>query len=636
MPVLGETAVQGRRRIRITREQLSFPLAFLSYFLLDFSLRWLYGVVGSSSLWAWQPLTFTALWALALTCVAALLPRRIRQFFLLATCCLFAVECVAHCVLYKLTGNVFSFADFAYAGDGAKFLSLTYLNIRKAEWVSIAACLALMILSVCWTPKSRGSVRRMAPAAVLLAVSVIGIWCVHHDLYEDRDTETMGWSVALTRDVNREYYSDFDQANECLMLTGIYQYTLRSAWSVLIPDQDSTPEAYAALDAYYAAHPKAATDGEMTGALAGKNLIMIMMESIDSWLVTPEYMPNLYALQQESIAFSNYYSPMYISAATFNAEFIANTGLVPPTGGITSDAYVEYAFPYSLAHLFENAGYTANSFHSADAVIYNRGQIHRNFGYEAYHSYVDMGMDDYMLDSQLINGYNQYVADDPFFSFIITYSGHGPYTDELSNISDPHLEQALAAIDFDTVPYRTEAQKSEYTLAVAHAMETDAFIGELMEQLRADGHAEDTALVLFADHYCKYISDTEFVMDIKGVENHDMLTNVPFLIWSAGQTPRVEQKYVCTMDIVPTLVNLFGLDADLRYYMGDDMFGSNGGVIPMRDSHWYDGTTYYDGVEYHGDAIPENAAETSANVRERLDVAWRTFRGNYFAQLGNP
>lgn len=613
-------------------------MAFLAYVLLDFSLRWLYGSAGSISLWAWQPMAFTVLWSLLLTCVAALLPRRARQVFLLVTYCLFAVECVAHCVLYKLTGHFLSFADFAYAGDGAKFLSLTYLNIRKAEWLSIAVCLALMILSVRWTPKTRYTVPRTAVAAVLLVGSTAGVWCLHANLYEDRSRETMDWLVAYDRDVTRNYYSDFDNANECLMLTGVYQYTLRSAMTALMPDQAKSPEEYAALDEYYAAHPKAEENGAMTGAFEGKNLLMIMMESIDTWFITPEYMPNLYALQQESISFSNYYAPLFISAATFNSEFIANTGLVPPTSGITNDAYVEYAFPYSLANLFENAGYTANSFHGSPAEVYNRGEIHSNFGYETYHNSVVMGMDDYMLDSQLIRGYDQYVTDERFFSFLITFSGHGPYTDVHANIADPHLEQAIAAIDYSAVPYTTEAQKSEYTYAVAHAMETDAFIGELMEQLRADGHAEDTVLVLFADHYCKYISDTEFVMDIKGVSNHDMLTRVPFLIWSADQPGRVEEKYVSTMDIAPTLVRLFGLDADLRYYMGDDMFGSNGGVIPMRDYHWYDGITYYDGTSYtgmEGTAPDSDAVNTTALVHERLDIAWRTFRSDYFAHLAD-
>lgn len=59
-------------------------------------------------------------------------------------------------------------------------------------------------------------------------------------------------------------------------------------------------------------------------------------------------------------------------------------------------------------------------------------------------------------------------------------------------------------IDYSTVPYTTEAQKEEYTRAVAQAMETDAFIGGLRERLEADGHAEDTVLMLFTDHYCKY------------------------------------------------------------------------------------------------------------------------------------
>ena len=63
----------------------------------------------------------------------------------------------------------------------------------------------------------------------------------------------------------------------------------------------------------------------MTGAFAGKNLIFIMMESMDDWLVTPEYMPNLWRMEQEGLYFPNYYAPMFLSAGTFNSEFTANT-----------------------------------------------------------------------------------------------------------------------------------------------------------------------------------------------------------------------------------------------------------------------------------------------------------------------
>lgn len=63
-------------------------------------------------------------------------------------------------------------------------------------------------------------------------------------------------------------------------------------------------------------------------------------------------------------------------------------------------------------------------------------------------------------------------------------------------------------------------------------METDAFIGGLRERLEADGHAEDTVLMLFTDHYCKYFSDVEFISAIKGETDRNMPSNVPFVIWT--------------------------------------------------------------------------------------------------------
>lgn len=239
-------------------------------------------------------------------------------------------------------------------------------------------------------------------------------------------------------------------------------------------------------------------------------------------------------------------------------------------------------------------------------------------------------MDDYMCDSQLLNGYDKIVSDEPFFSFIITYSGHGPYTTEQQNISEPHLDRARAVIDYSTVPYTTEAQKEEYTRAVAHAMETDAFIGDLRERLEADGHAGDTVLMFFTDHYCKYFSDAEFISAIKGETDHNMLSNVPLMIWTEGIVPQVYDKYVSIMDIAPTIVDLFSLDADLRYYIGNDIFGPDGGVVYFRDYAWYDGKTYDTGS---GDTTDPSVLAMRRQVREQVDVSQDTFRYDYFAHL---
>ena len=586
------------------------------------------------SLWAWQPLVFTLLWSGTMTAIAALLPRTGRRIFLLVTFVPFVLLTIAHCVLYQLTGTCFSFADLAYAGDGARFVSAAYFHLKVGQWLSIAVCLALMLSAVIFTPKARPGRRGRIVAAVLAAACAAGIFVVHTVLMPKggavEHSEYLAWDNAESHDTLADAYAEFTNANCCLMLTGLYQYTVRGAVVTIWPQTTADTERIAELDAYYAAHPKQAADTPLTGAFAGKNLIFIMMESMDDWFVTPEYMPNLYRLEQEGVYFRNYYAPIFLAAATFNSEFTANTGMIAPEYQVRNSYYAEHALPYSLANLFRDAGYRARSYHAANPNIYNRGQIHLNFGYESYNDYGDLGMDDYTLDSQLLRGYDRIVSDEPFFSFIITYSGHGPYTTEQQNISEPHLDRARAMIDYSTVPYTTEAQKEEYTRAVAQAMETDAFIGGLRKRLEADGHAEDTVLMLFTDHYCKYFSDAELISAIKGETDRNMLSNVPFVIWTEGITPQVYDKYVSTMDIAPTVVDLFSLDADLRYYIGNDMFGPDGGVVYFRNYAWYDGKTYDTGNDASSNPAVLAMRE---QVREQIDISQDTFRYDYFAYL---
>lgn len=536
--------VKRMRRLRPAPLWLSLLPAFLAYFFLDFSLRLFYGAMSDVSLWAWQPLVFTLLWSGTMTAIAALLPRTGRRIFLLVTFVPFVLLSITHCVLYQLTGTCFSFADLAYAGDGARFVSAAYFHLKVGQWLSIAVCLALMLSAVIFTPQTHVGRRGGIAAAVLAAACAAGIFVVHTTQMPRggavEHSEYLAWDNAESHDTLADAYAEFTNANRCLMFSGLYQYTVRGAAVTLWPQTTADTERIAELDAYYAAHPKQAADTPLTGAFAGKNLIM--MESVDDWLVTPEYMPNLYRLEQEGVDFRNYYAPIFLAAATFNSEFTANTGLIAPEYQVRNSYYSEHALPYSLPNRFRDAGYRARSYHAANPNIYNRGQIHLNFGYESYNDYGDLGMDDYMLDSQLLRGYDQIVSDEPFFSFIITYSGHGPYTTEQQNISEPHLDRARAVIDYSAVPYTTEAQKEEYTRAVAQAMETDAFIGGLRERLEADGHAEDTVLMLFTDHYCKYFSDAELISAIKGTSNHNLLSNVPFVIWTEGITPQVSEK----------------------------------------------------------------------------------------------
>ena len=565
---------------------------------LDVAYRYLYWTNGMPPWNSGTPLFFTMLWALLICGVVFLLPGVLRRIAMIVIPVTAGLMLLVHSSMYKIFGTVFSFADLAYAEDGAKFFSMAYISFRKGLLICVAA-------------------------------AVMGIRMLDASMRES-DNETFTWDASVSQDNDKAIYSGFSNVNRCFHLAGSYQYLFRSFTVTYgLEDAMRNGETYKKLDVYYAqSEKKNHPDNEMTGIYADKNVMLFLLESIDTWLLTEDYMPNLYRLQQEGINCENHFAPMFISAGTFGSEFTVNTGLVPPTNGVNNAAYSEYSYPYSLAHLFANKGYAVNSFHPSSPKIYNRGIIHENWGYEKYHSYVEMGMKDYQLDSQMINGYDSMVENDKFFDFILTYSGHGPYTEELDNISADHWDAVYAKVDPKTIPAEG-ADLEEYYRAVAHAMETDKFIGELVDKMEADGTLDDTVLIFFTDHYCKYMTNTELVMKLKGAENGDMINQTPFFIYSKDTPARSVTKLTSTMDIAPTIANLFGLDVDYAYYTGDDIFGAGGGYVIFRNMNWYDGEIYYS-ADYSGE-MTDYIAEKNKEVSERIQMSWDTLKSNYFA-----
>lgn len=176
-------------------------------------------------------------------------------------------------------------------GDGARFVSAAYFHLKVGQWLSIAVCLALMLCAVIFTPQTRVGRRGGIAAAVLAAACAAGIFVVHTTQMPRggimEHNEYLAWNDAESHDTLADAYAEFTNANRCLMFSGLYQYTVRGAAVTIWPQTTADTERIAELDAYYAAHPKQAADTPMTGAFAGKSLILIMMESVDDWLVTP-------------------------------------------------------------------------------------------------------------------------------------------------------------------------------------------------------------------------------------------------------------------------------------------------------------------------------------------------------------
>ena len=548
------------------KKYLYLPLCFLSLLGNGVWFQWMYAD-HTYHRWTAISLALIFCWSLALTAVAALLPRLGKRIYMGLLGVAFFALTVVHAVYYNMFRKFFSFADMFFAGDGFAFLDASYLVIRKLAILLGLACLGLMAAAVVLAPKGEERRPRFLVGLAGLLVGAAGIAGVCLVFFQGGDT--MIWDMGADP---ATVYQDFTDTKASLSLLGLYHYTFRDIQLVLFPGgREMTDEEVAEVEAFAAQRSHESND--MTGALAGKNLILIQLEAIDTWMV--DYMPNLQAVKEQSVVFSNHYTPAYITAGTFNTEFIVNTGLLPAATGTPTSVYTRNTFPNSLAHLFAGQGYAANSFHGSEGDVYNRGSIHDNWGY-TYHSGSDMGMPNYTMDSDLMAAFDDMTAGDPFFTFIITYSGHGPYSDQ-NPIYLAHADEA-----------RAEAERTDgnYVYAVAHAKETDQFVGELMEALEEGGLLENTAVVFYADHYNYYMLDDNLNMDIKGVDSLNLLQHTDFFIYARDLAPQVVEKYTSSIDVLPTLANLFDLPAEYELLTGDDAFSPDGGYIFFNDNTW--------------------------------------------------
>lgn len=602
----------------------SLPLFFLALVFLDYAFRWVYAQAGSTRLLSLKPMLFTGSWALLLTCLMALLPRLARRIAMGVAGVFFGFLVVLHGVMFNVFGHFFSFSDMGFAGDGAAFFSWTYFRMPKKMYFFVFVFLLMVAAAVVLVPRPRVSGKRLwirrGCAVLIVPLCLAAVWFGHQKLMPQEDYLVTSWDMVY--DPDGMAYKGFTDTNRCMKMTGLYQYTVRNfAVSFGIgTDTRGIEELTAAFESREVPGPN-----EYTGSLRGKNLMMVMLESIDTWLAQPEYMPNLCRVMDEGVEFTDFYTPLFLSAGTFNTEIITQTGIMPAAVGMPNSGYSTNVFPLSLAHLFADEGYSVNSFHKGPKSIYSRGTIHLNLGFEKYHDYKDMGMENYRLDSHMLNAFDDMVSDGSFYTYIITFSGHGPYTEELGDISAPHWEAACKAVEESGIT-DTPENMDEYTHAVAQAMETDEFIGGLMDRLEEAGLLEDTAVLFYTDHYGKFISDKEFLNKIKGVRaGTPDLYRTPCVLVGAGLEPRKMDKVTCSLDVVPTLVDMFGLDAPVNYYAGENMFAPGGGMVPFPNNGWYDGETYYTGDG--GEQIDNPKA---AELRQRVETSTEAMLTDYF------
>lgn len=323
---------------------------------------------------------------------------------------------------------------------------------------------------------------------------------------------------------------------------------------------------------------------EYTGMFKGKNLIYITAEGFDSIAVDKDITPTLYKLVNNGFVFKNYYQPLF-TVSTSDGEYMFMNSLIPKEGVWSFYRSSNIKMPFSLGTEFNKLGYnTVNAYHNHTYSYYNRDESHPNLGFNVYKG-CGNGLELLMnckrwpeSDVEMIDAtINDYINSDKFMIYYMTVSGHLNYTFTGNSMSYKNKELVK------DLPY------SEHVKAyIAANIELDRALEKLMNYLSEAGKLENTVIVLSPDHYPYGLKSYELneVSKTDRSDKFEMFHTSLIIYNSAMEKNVVVNKYVSSIDVLPTVYNLFGVNYDSRLLMGTDALSKSEGLVMLSDRSW--------------------------------------------------
>lgn len=359
----------------------------------------------------------------------------------------------------------------------------------------------------------------------------------------------------------------------------------------------------------YLKNKEATNQNEYTGMYKGKNLIFILAEGFNSIAVDKNLTPTLYKMINDGFNFTNYYSPLFLS--TTGGEFQAMTSLIPTQEILGMWRNNNPYLPYSLGNVFAKEGYSTQSYHNWSYKYYGRNNTMPTLGFNNYTA-CGNGMENKIdctwlpSDIDLINAsFDEYATKEPFVTYYISVSGHAPYNFTGGNSIAIKNQEKVSNLPYnDNVKAYLSAQ-----------LELEEALNTLIQKLKKQGILDDTVIVLTGDHYPYTLTNDEinelssYTRDETIEINHSNL-----IIWNNKNKNKKIDKVASQLDVLPTILNLFGIEYDSRLLLGTDIFSDTEGFAIFSDRSWISDKGRY--LNNHGYVAKNNESLDNSYVEQ--------------------
>lgn len=400
-----------------------------------------------------------------------------------------------------------------------------------------------------------------------------------------------------------------------------------------------------------------------SGIFANKNLIFICAEALSPYVISKNFTPTLYKMSSDGYSFTNYYTPSF-GESTTGGEYALLLSQVPSRDagekGLSMYLAKNNDLCYSLPGYFASIGYITNGYHNNSYTYYHRDETHPNLGMNWYGcggcktidpSAPICNLSDKLTscwprsDRELIEAtFDSYCSiakntNKHFFTYYLTVSGHNNYSFSGNAMSAKNKEYVSTLPYSNTVKAYFAAQK-----------ELDLAMEALLSKLTENGLLNDTVIVISNDHYPYGLNPSwagnngkDYLSELYG-HTADTPTEREkgcLIIYNASiSESETITKPTSSFDVLPTVLNLFGVDFDSRIFSGQDIFSERDGFVFFSDGSFITSDVVYNARTKRADFItPIDVSEEDYLKSFKLRIKNIVYHSkqirkyNYFAYL---
>lgn len=508
----------------------------------------------------------------------------------------------AQIVYYSMYEAIISFFSMMHGGQVTEFMEVI-IDVVLRNWYGILLFIIPLIILIILSKKKvitfeKNSIKQIAiKITSVLIIQLIALLCVNFintdDMYSNKNlyynihvpkvtANRMGLLTTMRLDLQRFIFGFEEKLS--VQTNAIPKEEEKDSYNITYIDFDKLikneeDNTIKEMHEYFSTQ-EASKKNKYTGMFKDKNLIVLVGESFSSLAIREDLTPNLYKLYKEGFQFDNFYTPIF-PVSTADGEYITDTSLIPKEGVWSFLRVAGNYMPYSYANVFEKQGYSSNAYHNHTATYYERDKYIETMGYNSYLA-VGTGLEDRMDTSNWPNSdyemvkttVDDYINNEKFMAYYMTVSGHMNYT---------KLGNAMVYKNWEQVKDLPYSNKAKGYLAAN--IELDKAVGELLSRLEQAGKLEDTVIVINGDHY-PYGLTLDEINELSTFERDDKFEKfrMPFLIWSGSMKGPIKvEKIGSSLDVLPTVLNLFGAEFDSRLLMGRDILSDSDPIVIFSD-----------------------------------------------------